>query len=90
MNRSAGALVFFVTGLRPLRTNWLMVGTCRPVSLKRSRCRNQARRAGAGAVVAMQRKCKFVRVTSAGMRESHVHDLAITREAHNYQPGGSS
>jgi IMP dehydrogenase len=27
----------------------------------------------------------FVRVTSAGMRESHVHDVAITREAPNYR-----
>ena len=45
---------------------------------------------GNATIVAMQRNCKFVRVTSAGMRESHVHDLAITREAPNYQPGGSS
>ncbi len=45
---------------------------------------------GNATIVAMQRNCKFVRVTTAGMRESHVHDLAITREAPNYQPGGSS
>ncbi len=30
-------------------------------------------------------EAEFVRVTSAGMRESHVHDVAITKEAPNYQ-----
>lgn len=30
------------------------------------------------------RKAKFIRVTSAGVRESHPHDVAITREAPNY------
>ncbi len=33
----------------------------------------------------MQRNCEFVRITSAGLRESHVHDIAITREAPNYR-----
>ena len=28
---------------------------------------------------------KFVRVTSAGLRESHVHDVIITKEAPNYR-----
>ncbi len=28
---------------------------------------------------------QFVRITSAGMRESHVHDVTITREAPNYR-----
>lgn len=32
----------------------------------------------------MQSKPRFVRVTSAGMTESHVHDVAITKEAPNY------
>jgi IMP dehydrogenase len=32
----------------------------------------------------MQRNCTFVRITGAGLRESHVHDIAITREAPNY------
>jgi IMP dehydrogenase len=36
----------------------------------------------------MQRNCRFVRVTSAGLRESHVHDVTITREAPNYPVGG--
>jgi len=33
----------------------------------------------------MQRNCRFVQITSAGLRESHVHDVAITREAPNYR-----
>jgi IMP dehydrogenase len=36
-------------------------------------------------IAEMQRNCHFVRITSAGLRESHVHDIAITREAPNYQ-----
>ena len=32
----------------------------------------------------MRSKAKFVRVTNAGMRESHVHDVIITKEAPNY------
>jgi IMP dehydrogenase len=33
----------------------------------------------------MQKNCRFVRITNAGLRESHVHDIAITREAPNYR-----
>ncbi len=33
----------------------------------------------------MREKPEFVRVTSAGMRESHVHDVSITKEAPNYR-----
>lgn len=33
----------------------------------------------------MHENAEFVRVTSAGMRESHVHDVTITKEAPNYQ-----
>ena len=32
----------------------------------------------------MRRQCEFVRVTQAGFRESHVHDVSLTREAPNY------
>ncbi len=35
-------------------------------------------------ISAMQRNCRFHRVTGSGFRESHVHDVAITREAPNY------
>ncbi|MBM3485908.1 MAG: IMP dehydrogenase [Alphaproteobacteria bacterium] len=34
---------------------------------------------------AMQKSCRFRRATSAGIRESHVHDVAIIREAPNYR-----
>ena len=33
----------------------------------------------------MQRNCTFLRITSAGLRESHVHDITVTREAPNYR-----
>ncbi|MFO1372473.1 MAG: IMP dehydrogenase [Candidatus Competibacteraceae bacterium] len=36
-------------------------------------------------IVAMRTKPAFTRVTSAGMRESHVHDVTITKEAPNYR-----
>ena len=35
----------------------------------------------------MQNRCKFLKITSAGLSESHVHDVTITREAPNYRPG---
>jgi IMP dehydrogenase len=35
----------------------------------------------------MRSKPEFVRVTNAGMRESHVHDVTITKEAPNYRQG---
>jgi IMP dehydrogenase len=36
----------------------------------------------------MQRNCRFVQITAAGLHESHVHDIAVTREAPNYPQGG--
>ncbi len=33
----------------------------------------------------MQRNCSFVRISNAGLRESHVHDITITAEAPNYR-----
>ena len=36
----------------------------------------------------MQRNCTFLRTTMAGLRESHVHDVTITREPPNYQTKG--
>ena len=32
----------------------------------------------------MRENCQFVRITNAGLRESHVHDVEIMREAPNY------
>jgi len=40
---------------------------------------------GSADLEAMRTEAAFVRITSAGMRESHVHDVAITKEAPNYQ-----
>src|SRR5580693_3708249 len=34
------------------------------------------------------KRAQFVRITGAGLRESHVHDVTVTREAPNYHPGG--
>jgi IMP dehydrogenase len=40
---------------------------------------------GCATIDEMRNKPEFVRVTSAGMRESHVHDVTITKEAPNYR-----
>ncbi len=42
---------------------------------------------GSGDVDTMRTQPEFVRVTSAGMSESHVHDVTITKEAPNYRVG---
>ena len=42
---------------------------------------------GAETIAEFQRKAQFVRITNAGLRESHVHDVAITRESPNYPTG---
>lgn len=42
---------------------------------------------GNATIPEMQRNCVFQRITNAGLRESHVHDVTITREAPNYRPG---
>jgi IMP dehydrogenase len=39
---------------------------------------------GAPDVESFQRRARFIRISSAGLRESHVHDVMITREAPNY------
>jgi IMP dehydrogenase len=39
---------------------------------------------GSATIEEMRTKAKFVRITNAGLRESHVHDVTITREAPNY------
>ena len=40
---------------------------------------------GCSSIKELQEKAKFVRITSAGLRESHVHDVIITKEAPNYR-----
>jgi IMP dehydrogenase len=43
---------------------------------------------GAADLRELRDKVQFIRITSAGMHESHVHDVMITREAPNYQRQG--
>ena len=40
---------------------------------------------GCLSIRAMQEDAEFVRITAAGLRESHVHDVIITQEAPNYR-----
>jgi IMP dehydrogenase len=42
---------------------------------------------GARTIEEMRRAARFVRITGAGFRESHVHDVQITRESPNYRMG---
>jgi IMP dehydrogenase len=39
---------------------------------------------GCGTIEELQTKAQFIRISGAGLRESHVHDVVITREAPNY------
>ena len=39
---------------------------------------------GSASIEDLRKNAKFVRITNAGLTESHVHDVAITREAPNY------
>jgi IMP dehydrogenase len=40
---------------------------------------------GNATVAEMQQNCRFVKITGSGLRESHVHDVVVTREAPNYR-----
>jgi IMP dehydrogenase len=40
--------------------------------------------AGCGTIEQLRTEAEFVRITTAGLRESHPHDVTITREAPNY------
>jgi IMP dehydrogenase len=40
---------------------------------------------GAATIEALRREARFIRVTSAGLKESHAHDVVITKEAPNYR-----
>ncbi len=39
---------------------------------------------GAETIPQLQERARFVRITNAGLRESHVHDVAIVRQSPNY------
>jgi IMP dehydrogenase len=40
---------------------------------------------GCTTIEELQQQARFARITSAGLRESHVHDVIITKEAPNYR-----
>ena len=40
---------------------------------------------GCGTLATLRRDSRFIRITNAGLRESHVHDVIVTQEAPNYQ-----
>jgi len=40
---------------------------------------------GCRTIKELQQKRRFVRITGAGLKESHVHDVIITKEAPNYR-----
>ena len=40
---------------------------------------------GARTIPELAEKGRFIRITAAGLRESHVHDVVITKEAPNYR-----
>jgi IMP dehydrogenase len=39
---------------------------------------------GCGTIAELQANARFIKISNAGLRESHVHDVIITREAPNY------
>ncbi|MDB5377420.1 MAG: dehydrogenase [Rubritepida sp.] len=43
---------------------------------------------GSATIADLQKNARFRRITNAGLRESHVHDVAVTREAPNYRNDG--
>jgi IMP dehydrogenase len=43
---------------------------------------------GSATIAELQKNARFRRITNAGLRESHVHDVAVTREAPNYRHDG--
>jgi IMP dehydrogenase len=40
---------------------------------------------GATAIEELQRNTRFIRISTAGLREAHVHDVVVSKEAPNYQ-----
>jgi IMP dehydrogenase len=41
--------------------------------------------AGCASIEELHTKARFIQVTSAGLKESHAHDVVITKEAPNYR-----
>jgi IMP dehydrogenase len=64
----------------PTRARW-----CRHLFQMAGGLRASMHYCGCASIADMQSKAEFVEITSAGMRESHVHDVQITKEAPNYR-----
>ena len=43
---------------------------------------------GSATIAELQRGATFLKITNAGLRESHVHDITVTHEAPNYRTSG--
>ena len=44
---------------------------------------------GCATIPALHKNARFIKMTPASLRESHVHDVSITREAPNYKGNGA-
>jgi IMP dehydrogenase len=44
---------------------------------------------GSRSIKELHEKAEFVKITNAGLRESHTHDVTVTREAPNYPIGNA-
>ena len=45
---------------------------------------------GNNSIAKMKSNCEFIKITSSGLKESHVHDVSITKESPNYKPEGTN
>ena len=43
---------------------------------------------GCATILDLQKDATFLKITNAGLRESHVHDITVTHEAPNYRSSG--
>ena len=70
---------------RGSRDACLTAGRWRPWSTSLwAGCKSGMGYLGCGTIEELQEKSRFMRISGAGLRESHVHDVIITREAPNY------
>ena len=73
------------TSPRELKEGFLPEASRECHSPARGRLRSSMGYTGNGSIADMKEGCEFVRITNAGLSESHVHDVEITREAPNYR-----
>ena len=62
-------------------------GRRHPASARRRPARRHGLCRRGARIAEFQKRAHFVRITNAGLRESHVHDVTITRESPNYPTG---